>query len=270
MSLTSVLLGPLRLWHRSSWPRRLFLLLLLGVATLYGGLVSWHLRTPLNAGQSAFLERCRQVCLRYGLVPSGNVSRDAREYLQAVGAQSTASRAARWRLDPAFAPVPSQPHPLLGQPAPEFELPDSQKRPRSLAATRALGPVVLVFYYGFQCSHCVAQLYQVDYDFGEFDKLGVQVLALCADSPEHSNRQMSRHGRFGFPLLSDADNRVASLYGVFTPATGERDEDLQHGTFVIDRDGRVVWAQRGYEPFTDNATLLKVIAGLEAPAPQTE
>jgi peroxiredoxin len=187
-----------------------------------------------------------------------------------VGAQSTASRAARWRLDPAFVPAPSQPHPLLGEPAPEFELPDSQKRPRSLAATRALGPVVLVFYYGFQCSHCVAQLYQVDYDYGEFDKLGVQVLALCADSPEHSNRQMSRHGRFGFPLLSDADNRVASLYGVFTPATGERDEDLQHGTFVIDRDGRVVWAQRGYEPFTDNATLLKVIAGLEAPAPQTE
>ena len=81
MSLTSVLLGPLRLWHRSSWPRRLFLLLLLGVATLYGGLVSWHLRTPLNAGQSAFLERCRQVCLRYGLVPSGNVSQIGRAHV---------------------------------------------------------------------------------------------------------------------------------------------------------------------------------------------
>ncbi|MFM8285866.1 MAG: hypothetical protein ACKOGA_03975, partial [Planctomycetaceae bacterium] len=113
MRLTSVWLGPWRLWQRSDWPRRLFLLLLLGVVTLYGGLVSWHLRTPLNAGQSAFLERCRQVCLRYGLVPSGNVSRDAREYLQAVGAQSTGSRANRWRLDPDFTPVASQPHPLL-------------------------------------------------------------------------------------------------------------------------------------------------------------
>jgi hypothetical protein len=32
-----------------------------------------------------------------------------------------------------------------------------------------------------------------------------------------------------------------------------------HGTYVIDRQGRVVWANRGDGPFTENRTLLKEV-----------
>jgi hypothetical protein len=30
-----------------------------------------------------------------------------------------------------------------------------------------------------------------------------------------------------------------------------------HGTFVIDRHGKVIFANRGYEPFVDNQSLLR-------------
>ncbi|MBY0461403.1 MAG: peroxiredoxin family protein, partial [Gemmataceae bacterium] len=63
--------------------------------------------------------------------------------------------------------------------------------------------------------------------------------------------------RGGFPVLSDPSNAVATKYGTYTPSAkpGE-DGDLLHGTFVIDRKGRVVWANRGDGPFTENHTLL--------------
>ena len=34
----------------------------------------------------------------------------------------------------------------------------------------------------------------------------------------------------------------------------------QHGTFVIDSDGTVLWCNTGNKPFLDNQTLLTVIA----------
>ena len=36
-----------------------------------------------------------------------------------------------------------------------------------------------------------------------------------------------------------------------------------HGTFVIDRQGKVIWTNRGDSPFTENRTLLHEIARVE-------
>lgn len=159
--------------------------------------------------------------------------------------------------DPNYKPIPTQAHPLLGQPAPDFSLSDTDGKPVSLSEKLKDGPVVLVFYYGYNCNHCVSQLFALNKDIDKFRELGVTVLSISADPSEQTRERFKQYGAFGFPVLSDPSNAVSTKYGTYTPSAkpGE-DGDLLHGTFVIDRKGRVVWANRGDGPFTENRTLL--------------
>jgi peroxiredoxin len=68
-------------------------------------------------------------------------------------------------------------------------------------------------------------------------------------------------------VLSDPGNKIAQVYGVYRPASGKQDEDQQHGTFVIGRDGLVSWVHHGCEPFTGNRTLLYELARVEGRLP---
>ena len=74
-------------------------------------------------------------------------------------------------------PTPTQDHRLVGKPAPEFTLTSSDGSPVTLKSLVAKGPVVLVFYYGYYCDHCVAQLYAINQDLAYFKELGAEVAA---------------------------------------------------------------------------------------------
>lgn len=166
--------------------------------------------------------------------------------------------------DTKYRPIPTQTHPLLLGPAPDFTLRDVGGADWSLTKELNQGPVVLVFYYGYHCNHCVSQLFGVDKDIDKFRELGVRVAAISADTPELTKERFAEYGAFQFPVLSDPGNRVAEKYGVYTPSAKPGEEgDLMHGTFVIDRRGKVVWTNRGDNPFTENRTLLYEIARVE-------
>ncbi len=163
-----------------------------------------------------------------------------------------------------YKPIPTQAHPLLGQPAPDFNLPDTDGRAWALSEKVKEGPVVLVFYYGYHCNHCVSQLFGLHKDIAHFRELGAAVVAVSADPPELTRERYKKYGAFAFPVLSDAGNKVAQTYGTFAPSKKQgEDGDLLHGTFVIDRRGRIVWTNRGDEPFTENRTLLVELARCE-------
>lgn len=159
--------------------------------------------------------------------------------------------------DPTYKPIPTQAHPLLGRRAPDFSLSDTDGNPVSLSEKLKSGPVVLVFYYGYHCNHCVSQLFALNKDIEKFRELGATVLSISADPSDQTRERFKQYGAFGFPVLSDPSNAVAAKYGTYTPSVkpGE-DGDLLHGTFVIDCEGRVLWANRGDEPFTENRTLM--------------
>jgi peroxiredoxin len=162
----------------------------------------------------------------------------------------------------------TQPHPLLGQPAPGFDLPDHRQKGWQLHDHLAHGPVVLIFYYGYHCNHCVGQLFALHDDIRKFRELGATVIAVSADPPELTKQRFRQYGEFAFPVLSDPGNKIAQAYGVYQPPAGDKREELQHGTFVIGRDGRVAWANFGNEPFTGNRTLLYELARLENRLPE--
>jgi peroxiredoxin len=151
-------------------------------------------------------------------------------------------------------------HPLVGKPAPEFTRKDVDGKIWSLKEAIRRGPVVLVFYLGYHCDHCVSQLFDVNEDIKLFEELGAQVAALSPDSAESTRKKYAKYGAFQFPVLSDHSNQLAQAYGLYTPPKEGKDEELLHGTFVIDMDGIVRWAAFGEQPFGHNATLLYEVA----------
>ncbi|MGE3780225.1 MAG: peroxiredoxin family protein, partial [Pirellulaceae bacterium] len=137
---------------------------------------------------------------------------------------------------------------------------NTHDQPITLSDLNRRGPVILVFYYGYYCSHCVAQLFGLQKDLEYIRELGAEVVAISADTPESTRGKYTEYGGFTFPVLSDQDYRVSEAWGVYVRPSINRSEDLLHGTFVIDRAGKVIFARRGYQPFVDNKSLLYWLA----------
>lgn len=248
---------------------KIFLMLLFAVASFYAAVLLYHAANPVEqaAADAGFLENCRQICLKYGLVSSGNVRKDAETYIR-VAQRERLTESLAQILQSDSTSVPSQQHPLLHQAAPPVSLPDDGQQLTSLQQLGLNRPVVVVFYLGYGCSHCVAQLVSLERDLHYFRELDADIVAISADSPQHTAARFQQYGRFAFSVLSDENRRAAAEWDVFHPATEQSEELMDHGTFVVDRNGQVIWAFRGKEPFLDNRSLLQVIAKSQGLLPE--
>lgn len=218
-----------------------WILMVAGLASITGGIM-------LSAG---FLHQQRPGLPPNDLASEANIDLDRRNYKPLSGPLEALL------ADTTHISIPTQAHPLLGMAAPEFTLVQTDNSALSLTETLKSGPLVLVFYYGYHCDHCVSQLFALNKDIEKFRALGATVLAISADSAEETRERFHMYGAFNFPVLSDPSNAVATQYGTYAPASkpGEGGS-LMHGTFVIDKKGHIVWANRGDGPFIDNRTLL--------------
>lgn len=267
---------PPRSVQSSKLGQRVFLGFLVAVACCYAVLVGYHvyaLNQPKQvpfAREMGFMEECRQICMKYGLLSTGHVENDARAYLEKVGAKTLSTGLTELLQDKQFTPVVTMEHPLLKRQAPEFSLLNVEGQPQSLSSIRGNGPAIVVFYYGYGCSHCVAQLFGINDDLRYFQELGVPIVAISTDAPEHTAEKYKEYGPFRFPVLSDPDNKVAGLYSTYFPATPEKGEDQLHGTFLISAEGQIVWANTGHQPFIDNKSLLFRTAEITGDKPSAD
>lgn len=244
------------------WGTRVFLGFLGIIACFYGTILFYHTSKPPDkvVDDGSILEQCRQICMKYGLVSTGNVRKDAENYLEVVQTQKLTEGLSVILADSSFTAAESQPNQLLNQPAPDFALPDDSSSVQKLSELDRNRPVVVVFYLGYGCSHCVAQLLALDKDLHYFRELDAEIVAISSDAPEHTTEKYKEYGRFHFPVLADVDYAVSQKWGVYQPETDEESAFMNHGTFVVDRNGKVIWGVQGTEPFLDNKTLLYVIA----------
>lgn len=244
------------------WSTKAFLAFLGVTSLLYATVLIYHIAKPPDqvVDKDGILEQCRQICMQYGLVSTGHVRKDAEAYLNVVQSHKLTEGLAVVLADTRFMAVESQSLSLLNQPAPEFSLPDVNGLKQTLSELGKGRPVVVVFYLGYGCSHCVAQLLALDKDLHYFSELDADIVAISSDSPEHTAEKYKEYGEFHFPLLSDVDYAVSKKWGVYQPETDEKPEFMHHGTFVVDSHGKVIWGAQGKEPFLDNKTLLHVLA----------
>jgi mycoredoxin-dependent peroxiredoxin len=128
----------------------------------------------------------------------------------------------------------------VGIQAPDFALKDQNNQQVRLSNYRGRKAVLLVFYPLAFTRVCRGELCEVQENLNAYVNDDVQVLTVSVDSVFSHKVWADREG-FDFPLLSDfwPHGAVAQAYGVFNPVSGS----AYRGTFVIDRDGLVRFAE---------------------------
>jgi len=140
--------------------------------------------------------------------------------------------------------------------APEWKLRDKDGKPLSMANYRGK-PVLMIFYLGKGCSHCMEQLNEFAPATDKFKNLGVDIVAVSTDTTaglKETFPDFSLNAKqFPFPLVSDARLQVFKAYRAYD----DFEETPLHGTFLIDAKGQVRWQDISYEPFTGVEFLLE-------------
>jgi len=110
-------------------------------------------------------------------------------------------------------------------------------------------PVVLYFYPKDNTPGCTTEGADFRDLHPEFQKLGAVVAGISRDSMK-SHEGFKAKMEFPFPLLSDADETLCSLFGVIKMKNmyGKKVRGIERSTFVIDGEGRIAGIFRKVKP----------------------
>ena len=144
-----------------------------------------------------------------------------------------------------------------GKTAPDFTLVSDKGDTVKLSAFRGKNHVVLIFYPGDQTPGCTKQLCAIRDDYAEFGKKGAVVFGVNPANAESHVRFVKKQG-YQFPLLVDRDKNVAKQYG----ADGIM---VQRTVYVVDREGKIVFARRGMPADAEILASIKAEPGSSRP-----
>jgi peroxiredoxin len=140
-------------------------------------------------------------------------------------------------------------------PAPDFSLAGADGKTVSLKSYRG-HPVIVLFYLGYGCRHCLEQLNAFAPKTERFRDAGISVLAVSTDSVTELQKtfdQSTSGEGFPFPIVSDEKKEIFRKYRAYDDF-----EDMPlHGTFLVDGKGLVRWQDISFDPFVDVDFLLK-------------
>ncbi|MEN9575836.1 MAG: putative peroxiredoxin [Verrucomicrobiota bacterium] len=157
-----------------------------------------------------------------------------------------------------FGPRPSLASlgPFRWQPsaAPDLSLPDGDGKKTTLRQFRGK-PVVVIFYLGAGCVHCIEQLVAFAPEAEAFKKAGISIVAVSTDTVAGLNFTVEKakyNGGFPIPLLSDASLKTFKAFR----AHDDFESQPLHGTFLIDGEGLIRWQDISFQPFMEPKFLL--------------
>jgi peroxiredoxin Q/BCP len=147
----------------------------------------------------------------------------------------------------------------VGDPAPDFSLPDHEGRQVRLSEINRQQNVLLVFNIGFVWPHCTNHMAQLRHDYQHFQALQTEILVMVPNGPKTIARYLHNHD-IPYPILSDKGLQVAGRYF-------QVKRFLLAGTptvMLVDKTGHIAYAHYATslveEP--DNQEPLAVLSGL--------
>jgi len=148
----------------------------------------------------------------------------------------------------------------VGQPAPDFALPDQDGLTVKLSDFRGQ-PVVVYFYPKADTPGCTTQACGVRDHREDYSRARAVVLGI---SPDPVARVKRFHDKYdlGFTLLADEHHAVAEAYGVWVQKSmyGKKYWGVQRATFVIDARGAVTHVIPKVSPATHDEQVLQALA----------
>jgi len=139
----------------------------------------------------------------------------------------------------------------VGDPAPDFELADTELKMRTLDEFKG-GKIVVSFIVAASSPVCEVELCTFRDSFEEMNNLGAQVVAISNDGP-FANKAFSEKHNFNFPLLADYTSKTIKDYDVLMP-------DLLHikdynaakrSVFIINEDGKIGYKWVSEDPLKE-------------------
>ncbi len=151
-----------------------------------------------------------------------------------------------------------------GSKAPDFALTADNGSKVKLSALRG-SPVVLYFYPKDDTPGCTKQACAFRDQQQSLTKLGAKVLGVSPDDT-------ASHGKFrdkfklNFPLLADADHKVAEKYGAWREKNmyGKKSMGIQRSTYLIDADGKIAKVWKRVNVDGHDAEVLEALRALKA------
>lgn len=152
--------------------------------------------------------------------------------------------------------------------APSFTLENERRESLSLADFRGR-PVLVVFYLGAGCSHCIEQLNALAPATKGFTDAGIDIVAVSTDTPDGLKKtfDQGKDGK-GYPFRIVSDHALNAFHAF--RSFDDFENIPLHGTFLIDANGLVRWQNISYQPFKDVNWLLdesKRLLGTPLPLP---
>ena len=142
--------------------------------------------------------------------------------------------------------------PAIWQPnaAPKLAVADPAGKPVTLEQFKGKN-VILVFYLGQGCAHCVTQVKELSDRAADWTAQDAEVVAVSQDTPEQ-NAKSQEASPLKVTLASDIAFENARRFKSYD----DFEELPFHSTILIDKQGKVHWGQHGGGPFTDYKFLL--------------
>lgn len=136
----------------------------------------------------------------------------------------------------------------IGAKAPSFSLKDQGGRKVSLSDFKGR-KLLLYFYPKADTPGCTKQACSVRDAGKDLAKADVAAVGISPDEPA-KQRKFDDKYTLGFPLLSDADHKVAQAYGAWGKKSmyGKTYEGIIRSSFLIDESGKILQVSYKVKP----------------------
>jgi glutaredoxin-dependent peroxiredoxin len=130
----------------------------------------------------------------------------------------------------------------VGQPAPDFNLHDTEKK--SVTLTEQAGNNLLLLFFPLAFTGvCTKELCSVRDNIAAYNDVNAKVFAISVDSPQTLAR-FKEEQHLNFTLLSDFNKEASAAYGCLYDAfAGWMKGVSKRSAFVIDKEGTIQYAE---------------------------
>ena len=139
----------------------------------------------------------------------------------------------------------------IGDVAPDFELPDTELKMRTLYEFKGK-KIIISFIVAASSPVCEAELCTLRDSWQEISDLGAQIISISNDGP-FANKAFAEKHNFNFPLLGDYNSKTISDYDILMKDLLDLKDynAAKRSVFIIMEDGKIGYKWVSEDPLKE-------------------